>query len=431
MHGPQQPYPQQPYSFHRYPQLQPPRRKRTGLIITAVIGALVLVGGGVTAAVLVTKDEKPAAKQEAGPPDDDVLEETISAEAVKYGDMTVIDACTLMSAAVLEETGFGDVAHGMHSQTYVEKSVPTAEATVKDADDGISICRYDASMPGRTEMLVLSVEQRPFNDPLPAYVIGDDIEITVGGLKAFTKKPEGRKPDGFFTRIYSADGRTAVHLNAARLADNKDLDYKAAHAKLLERIATNLAKAPQDQTRYAYTGRYENVPSACDILTGQLFEELAQAKDSGVVQTEINDGEGRQDSTPKATNVTQYFYFTSQMCQRSSPAHLKLSKGVSLKMQLDVFRDADMARNYEPDCDPNSTSRRLLGDARTATEKVGDGDACAFPIGNSLVFSYLAGRAQVRLTPYGSWAPKDVDEFIAKFTPIAQKTVDEVRKAIG
>lgn len=435
VHGPQQPYPpqqpyQQPYPFQQYPQ-QPQKKSRAGLIIAVVVGVLVLVGGGITAAVLVTKNDKPAARQEAGPPDDDVLEERTSTEAVKYGDLTVIDACTLMSAAVLEETGFGDVAHDLHSRTYVEKSVPTAEATVKDADDGISVCRYDASKDGRSQMLSLTVEQSPFNGLLPPQVIGDDVEMTVGGLRAFANKPDGRKPDSFVTRIYSADGRTSVHLNASRLADNKELDYKAAHTKLLEKIALNLAKATGEQTRYAYTGRYQNVPPACSILTGGLFEELTQAKDSGVVQTEIDESEGRQESTPKDTNVTQYFYFTRQMCQRSSPESFKPSRGVSLKMQLSIHRDADMARNYEPDCDPNSPSRKVLGDARNSTAKVGDGDACAFPIGNSLVFSYVVGRTQVRLTPYGSWAPENVDEFITKFTPIAQKTVDEVRKAIG
>lgn len=433
MHGPQQPY-QQPYPFQQYPQQpfhQPPKKKRTGLIIAAIVGALALVGGGVTAVVLVTKDDRPAEKQQAAPPDEDILEERTTAEAVRYGDLAVIDACTLMSAAVLEEAGFGDVARGSHIQTYVEKSVPAAEATVKDADDGISSCRYDASEPGRSEMLALSVEQEPFNDPLPARVISDDIEITAGGLRAFTKKPEDRKPDDFFTRIYSADGRTAVYLNASRLADNKELDYRAAHAKLLERIAVNLAKAPREQTRYAYTGRYQNVPPACDILTDELFEKLAQAKDSGVVQTEISESEGRQEWTPKETNVTTYFYVTSQTCQRSSPEFLKLSRGVSLKMQLDVHRDADMARNNQPDCDPDSPSRKLLGEARNSTEKVGDGDACAFPIGNSLVFSFVVGRTQVRLTPYGSWAPKDIEQFITKFVPVAQNTADEVRKAIG
>lgn len=401
------------------------------MIIAVVVGVLVLVGGGVTAAVLVTNDEKPAANREAGPPDDDVLEQRISAEVVKYGDLTVIDACTLMPAAVLEETGFGDVAHGGHIQTYVQKSVPAAEATVKDASDGISSCRYDVQKPERIDFLALTVHQAPFNDLLPAGVINDDIEISLGGLRAFTKKPESKKPGDFFTRIYSADGQTAVYLNASRLSDNKELDYKAAHAKLLEKIAENLAKATGAQTRYAYTGRYQNVPPACDVLTDELFEQLAQAKDSGAVETEIDESESRQQSTPKETNVTEYFYFTRQTCQRSSPERLKGKGGVSLRLDLSVHRDADMARNYEPDCDPNSSSRKLLGEARNATEKVGDGDACAFPIGNSLVFSYVVGRTQVRLTPYGSWAPENVDEFITKFTSVAQKTADEVRKAIG
>ncbi|WP_086661308.1 hypothetical protein [Lentzea kentuckyensis] len=401
------------------------------MIIAVVVAVLALVGGGVTAAVLVTKNDKPATDREAGPPDGDVLEERTSTEAVKYGDLTVIDACTLMPAAVLEETGFGDVARGGHIQTYVQKSVPAAEATVKDANDGISSCRYDIQKPDRIDFLALTVHQAPFNSLLPAGVISDDVEISLGGLRAFTKKSASRKPDDFFTRIYSADGKTAVYLNASRLADNKELDYKAAHAQLLERVALNLARATGAQTRYAYTGRYQNVPSACDILTGELFEQLAQSKDSGVVETEIGESESRQESTPNGTNVTQSFYFTTQTCQRNSPERLKGKRGLGLKMELSVHRDADMARNYEPDCDPNSSSRKMLGDAKNATEKVGDGDACAFPIGNSLVFSYLVGRTQVRLTPYGSWAPENVDEFIAKFTPIAQKTADEVRKAIG
>jgi hypothetical protein len=150
-----------------------------------------------------------------------------------------------------------------------------------------------------------------------------------------------------------------------------------------------------------------------------------------VVETELGESEVRQESTPKETNVTQYSYSTSQTCLRGSPESFKPGRGLRLKMELNVHRDAGTAKNHEPECDPNSPSRKLLGEARNATEKVGDGDACAFPIGDSLVFSYVVGRTQVRLTPYGSWAPKDVDQFIAEFTPIAQKTVDEVRKAIG
>lgn len=429
-HPPPQPY-QQPYPFQQYSQqsFQPPKKKRTGLIVTAIIGVLVLVGGGVTAAVLVMKDEeKPAAKQEeAGAPDDGILEQK-TVEPVKYGDMTVVDACTLMPVTLLEETGFGDVAHGGHTQTSVEKSAPAAEATVKDAQDGISSCRYDVHEPERIDFLALTVHQAPFNDPLPPKVIGgDDTALTVGGLRAFAA--QGKKPGDFFTRIYSADGRTAAYLVASRLSDDKELDYEAAHAKLLERIALNLTKATGEQTRYAHTGRYQDVPPACAVLTGELFEQLAQAKNSGVVETEVGEGEVRQAS--KTKNPIEYHYFTKQTCQRSAPEWHMGFRGPSLKMELKVHRDARSAKNYEPDCDPNSPSRQLLGAAKNAAEKVGDGDTCAFPIGNSLVYSFIVGRTQVRLTPYGKWAPKDVDQFIAKFTPVAQKVADEVRKAIG
>ncbi len=229
---------------------QPPKKKRAGLIITAIVGALVLVGGGVAATVLITKDEKPAATQNPEPADGDVLEQTTTAEQIKYGDMPVVDACTLMSVAVLEETGFGDVAHGMHSQAYVPKSVPAAEATVTGASDGISSCRYDVQKPDRIDFLALTVQQASFNRPLPPEVIGaDDDAITVGGLRAFAKR--GERPGAFFTRIYSADGRTAAYVKASHLNDNKELDYKAAHAKLLEKVALNLAKPAADEVRKA------------------------------------------------------------------------------------------------------------------------------------------------------------------------------------
>ena len=68
---------------------------------------------------------------------------------------------------------------------------------------------------------------------------------------------------------------------------------------------------------------------------------------------------------------------------------------------------------------------------RPCGRRSGDADACVFPIGNSLVYSFTAGRTQVRLTPYGQWTSKAPEEFIGKFTPVAQKVADEVRKAIG
>lgn len=396
------------------------------MIITAVVVVVALVGGGITAAVLLKDGEEPIASRDPGPADGDVVEQRTLPEGVKYGEMAVVDACTLMPVSLLEETGFGDVAHGLHTQTYVPKSVPVA--AVEDASDGISSCRYDVVKPGRTDFLALTVEQVPFNDPLPAQVIGDSIAMTIGGLRAFGA-PE-KDPGDFYTRIYSADGKTVVRVNTSNLADNTGFDYRAAHTTLLEKIALKLAAAPREQTRFAFTGRYADVPSACDLLTDTFFEQLSQAKDSGVVQAEIAENEVRKE-LPRSRTETQYAFVTSQMCQRSSPEWHALKRGVSLKMELSIHRDAGMAAINEPDCDPDSESRRILGSATPAPEKVGDTDACVFPIGNSLVYSFTAGRTQIRLTPYGQWAPKAPEQFATKFTPVAQKVADEVRKAIG
>ncbi|MDX8144393.1 hypothetical protein SK854_19910 [Lentzea sp. BCCO 10_0061] len=137
MHGPQQPYPprqqpypaqhpyQQPYPFHR----QPPKKRRTGLIITAIFAAVLLVGGGVAAAVLFKGDGKQAAAPEPEAADTSVIAQKAEPEMVRYGDLAVIDACTVMPATLLEEIGFRDAAHGWHSQSYLPQSVPAADAT--------------------------------------------------------------------------------------------------------------------------------------------------------------------------------------------------------------------------------------------------------------------------------------------------------------
>ena len=65
-----------------------------------------------------------------------------------------------------------------------------------------------------------------------------------------------------------------------------------------------------------------------------------------------------------------------------------------------------------------------------SSEKIGDFAACSFRVGDSPTISFVAGRMQVRLTGYGSWAPDSLAEYVEAFTPIAQKVSDEVRKAI-
>jgi hypothetical protein len=64
-------------------------------------------------------------------------------------------------------------------------------------------------------------------------------------------------------------------------------------------------------------------------------------------------------------------------------------------------------------------------------EKIGDFAACSYILDKSPTMSFVAGRTQVRLTADGDWAPDDPKQYNAVFTPIAQKTADEVRRAIG
>lgn len=442
MHGSQQPYPphqphQQPYPFQQYPpqQLPPPRKKRTGLIITAILGALVLVGGGVTAAILVMDGDRPrsAVEVEPGPADTAVIAQKVGPEATKYGDVAMFDACTVMPATLVEEVGFRDAAHGWHNQTYLSRSVPTSEATIKDELDPISVCMYEPMMENRIERISLSVYQRPFNRLLRAdYVEKDDTLITVGGLQ--TVWSPGLKADGFDARITTSDGKTQVIVGASTMADNKEItDHKATFMKLLERVAQNLSKGPHGLTTHVHTGRYENVPNACDILSGKLFEEITQSKDSGIAEADYREREGMEKFV-NDKNETRYYYSNQQDCRRLSSEWYNAkdrSEGKALKVELRTYRDADMAVRNAHDCNPNSPARKVMGEAVLTDEKIGDFATCSYLVGDSPTMSFVAGRTQVRLTGYGNWAPDDAKAYNEVFTPIAKRMVDEVRKAIG
>jgi hypothetical protein len=441
VHGPQQPYPpqqpyHQPYPFQQYPQQQmpPPRKKRTGLTITAILGALVLVGGGVTAVILVKGDDKSAAatEQAPGPADPSVMAQNIG-EVTRYGDVAVFDACAVLPATAVEDLGFKDAAHGWHNQTYLSRSVPAAEATIKDELDPISVCMYEPMIENRLERITLSVYQRPFNSLLPAdYAIKDDTFLMVGGLR--TVMAPGLKPDSFDARITTGDGKTQAHVGTSTMSDVKEItDHKATFMKLLELVAQNLSKGPQGLTTHVHTGRYEKVPNACDILSAELFQELTQSKDSGIAEADYRERESMEKFVTDK-NETRYFYSNQQDCRRLSPEWYNAksrSDGRALKVELETYRDAEMAVRNAHDCNPNSPSCKVFGEAVLTDEKIGDFATCSYRVGDSPTMSFVAGRTQVRLTGFGNWAPEDPRQYNEVFTPIAKRMVDEVRKAIG
>ncbi|MET8758184.1 hypothetical protein [Lentzea sp. NPDC004782] len=439
MHGPQppqQPY-QLPYPYQQYPQQQlpPPRKRRTGLIITAVFGALVLLGGGVTAAILIkgASGPQPVVGQEPGPVDAAVIAQKVG-EVTKYGDVAVFDACTVMPATLLEELGFRDAAHGWHNQTYLARSVPAAEATVKDELAPISVCMYEPMLENRIERISIAIYQRPFSSLLPAdYAVKGDTLLTVGGLKTVLSR--GSKPDSFDARITTSDGWAQAIVGASAMADNKEItDHKATFMKLVEQVAQNLTKGPQGLTTHVHTGRYEKVPNACDVLSAELFEELTQSKDSGIVEAEFHEREGVEKFV-NDKNETHYYYSNQQDCRRLSPEWYNAksrSNGKALKVELRTYRDTDMAVRNAQDCNPNSPSSKMFGEPVLTDEKIGDFATCSYLVGGgSPTMSFVAGRTQVRLTGDGNWAPKDAKTYNEVFAPIAKRMVDEVRKAIG
>lgn len=155
-----------------------------------------------------------------------------------------------MPAALIEEIGFRDAAHGWHSQRYLPQSVPGADATVRDEIDALSSCLHESTAEGGIERFTLSISQLPFNDVLPAgYQSKDDTPVTAAGLKAYVNP--GLKADSFNARFTSADGKTQAHLGASGMSNVGGItDPKAAFMKLLEGVAANLAKGPQGRTTH-------------------------------------------------------------------------------------------------------------------------------------------------------------------------------------
>lgn len=434
-HPPQQPY-QQPYLFQHHPQqqqFQPPKKKRTGLVITAVLAVLVLVGGGITAAVLLTGDDENKAnekEQAPAPAETSVLLQKTEPETIKYGDVAIYDACTMMPATLIEEVGYKDAAHGWHVQGYLPRSVP---ATVKDEIEALSSCMYEPLDEKGSTRIWLAIDQTPFNR---LYLVDapdkDETALAVAGIRAYVA-PED-KSDSFKARIISGDSKVQARVGIRRMADNEEItDYRATFEKLVKRVAENFVKGPQGLTTHVPTKSYEGVPNACDVLSSELFEALTQSKDAGPVEGEYYEPEEFKRFENDKKEV-RHFYYYKQHCRRSSPEWFnagKRSKGKALKVELDTYRDADMAVKDAQDCNPKSPSRGITGEAFMSDEQIGDFAACSFLVGSSPTISFVAGRTQVRLTGYGDWAPDDPKEYVKVFTPIAKRMVDEVRKAIG
>ncbi|WP_089948604.1 hypothetical protein [Lentzea xinjiangensis] len=401
------------------------------MIITAVLAVLVLIGGGVTAAVVLKSagEEEEAA---AEPAEARVVAQKTEPEPVRYGDVAVVDACTAMPVALLEELGFRDAAHGWHSQRYLTRSVPVAAATVKDETDALSSCLYEPLNEEAITRITLSVKQVPFND---LYRVDgprrDETALNVAGIRVFVSPDE--KPDSFNARIVASDGKVQAHLGISRMADNKEIsDYRATFDELARRVAENVAKGPRGRTTHVHTGRYEGVPNACDVLSSELFEEITRGEDSGVAEADYYEPEA-YDRFENDKGEVSHFYSSKQECRRLSPEWFGRERGdgKGLKIHLTTYRDAGMAVRDAQDCNPQAPSRRITGDAVMSEEKIGDFAACGFLVGDSPTISFVAGRTQARLTGYGDWAPGDPGAYVREFTPVARKVADEVREAIG
>jgi hypothetical protein len=187
-----------------------------------------------------------------------------------------------------------------------------------------------------------------------------------------------------------------------------------------------LAEGPSRHSSYAFTGGYEGLPFACDVLTAELFTELTGKPDSGRV--EVNDTSAHE--TDRDHRGIGRLQAIEQECTRSSTDRFSTNRDDSrtLTVAFETFRsDAQAKSAHTYHCDPDNPAGAVIGEPVPVDQEIGDAKPCVRPIGR-LNYTFLIGRTSVRLQPNERWAGTDPEDFGREFAPTAKKLAEEVRK---
>ncbi|WP_053714346.1 hypothetical protein [Saccharothrix sp. NRRL B-16348] len=418
------------YQPYGHPPGPPPRKRRTtGKVVVALVAVVVLVAAGITVALaLRSSDETPivarssAPMADAGPPARDVLVQRIEDGPATYGASPVFDACAVLPRAALADVGFPEDVTDYRESAYLPASVTPDRATLRKVSefDPITECGYWIRGADRDDAyVVLEIAQLPFN-ALRGRELGTSQS---SGLAVATR----RSDDQFFAEIGNGDSRFAAHLVMGRVTSDVDgVPAEAVFGKLVDAVAAGLAAGPTARGSYAFTGPYEDLPFACDVLDAEVFTELTGKPDSGRV--EVRDTSAHE--TDRDYRGIGRLQAVEQRCTRSSTDRFAAddSGARTLTASFETFRgEAQAASAHAFQCDPENPAGAVIGEPVPLDEEVGDAKPCVRPIGY-LNYVFLIGRTSVRIMPDEGWAGTDPEDFGREFTPLARKFADVVRE---
>ncbi|MBP2339726.1 hypothetical protein JOF41_005904 [Saccharothrix coeruleofusca] len=409
----------------QYQQPRPVRRKKTGKV--AIVLSTVLVAAvAVTAAALTRSDisgraVKATTPEDTAPPAKNVLVQKIESGPLNYGSTPAFDACAVLPRTGLARVGFPEDTINYRELTYLPTTVPATVSKVSELNP-MTTCGYWINAKDADDAyVVLDIAQRPFNE-LRVRHRGDEERVS-SGLKVSTR----REGDQFFSEIGNEDSNFFARLDMGRITS--DVNGVPAHqvfANLVDLAAAKLAKGPDSHSSYAFTGRYEGVPFACDVLTAELFTELTGKQDSGLVETtETRAHEASRDYPGLGT-----LQAVEQECGRGSTDQYGNSdQSRTLRVKFETFRTEQQARDAHAwGCDPQNPAGAILGEPVPVDKEIGDGKPCVRSIGY-LNYVFLVGRTEVSMMPNEPWAGADPDSFAREFAPTATTLADHVRRA--
>lgn len=388
---------------------------------TIAVVALALAATTVTAVAVGRSEVSGRAVPAQLPPEVNVLVQKIEDGAVHYGSTPVFDACAVLPRAGLARVGFPEDTTDYREQTYLPAHAPAAVRNVHDLN-AMTTCGYWIDAEDADDAyVVLDIAQLPFNK-LQGRRLGDEGRRS-SGLEVFTRKDENQ----FFAEIGNEDSDFFAELVMGRITS--DVNGVPAHqvfADLVDMVAASLAKGPTSRSSYAFTGRYEGVPFACDVLTPELFAELTGKQDSGLV--EITDAQA--DETNRDYPGLGRLQAVEQRCARSSTDRYEHGdRSRSLRVTFETFRTERQARDARAyHCAPENPAGSILGEPVPVDKPIGDAKPCVRSIGY-LNYVFLVGRTEVGMMPNGAWAGTDPDDFAREFAPAATVLTDHVRRA--
>jgi hypothetical protein len=410
--------------------------KKAGWIVGAIMAVLVVLAGVVSVVVIsrfstdsgtTTAGTSSGEAADSGAPDANVLAQRIVAAEVKYGTTAVFDACAVMPRTALASAGISNRVEGHWEHQHIPTSVSPDKARITKAGShsyASSKCGYPINDDGMGS-ITLEILQSPFNSRYAVDQPKDnEVESSASGLKVMTWNPDAGM---YFARIGKKDTNFTATVSGSRLAsDYSGFDAKTVFTKVVEVVAANLAKGPVERAKYEFTGRYKDVPNACDVVSADLFGRLTGSEDSGLALYEPASADELEMSYANGTTTN----FVEQKCTRHTSDQVVgvENTGKSLTVEFRTFRTDERARlAHQRDCDPNNPSAAALGEPMAVDEQVGDATPCVRSI-DKPNYVFLVGRTSVHLIGNRPWTGERLAPFSKQFTPIAKTVADEVRR---